>query len=489
LAPLDIRAATAALALMVAAAPAFAQTAGETPLRGDEATQGPLDTAPTPTPTATPKKKAAVAPLPALHPYPGAERLGMRGGPPAPAPSVVPAPNVAVTAPQPKKKPSPDDDPFAPTGVTIGELRVLPYLEQDVGWTSNAAQAPGGAASGLSQTEGGLAFQSLSARNDLRGTMKLGYTDYFSDHSSSAPYGSGQVSGRLDATQFLSLDAQGRFNFEAEGDNLIGVPGVGISALKQPMQADYGGTVGGADKLGRFTIGLHGSLDRWVYQNAPLSTGGTDDLSRNNYDDYGIAFRGAFEVSPSFSPYAEARFDTWRYDAGVDSNGYARNSNGVTARIGAALEFTRMFTGDLSVGYSARNFEDPRFSNVSSPVASVNLIWTPTELTTVTLKGQGVIEGATVPGASADLARTYSLDVAQKLLANLLVGADVSFESDNYFGVPQHDSTTTFGLRAEYALGRDFVLKAAASREVYVTSLPGGNWNANEFTIGLRIRR
>jgi hypothetical protein len=69
------------------------------------------------------------------------------------------------------------------------------------------------------------------------------------------------------------------------------------------------------------------------------------------------------------------------------------------------------------------------------------------------------------------------------------LGASAGYASDDYVGVALHDSTTSFGLRAEYRLSRDFVLKASATRQQYESSAPNSNYIANVFMLGLRLQR
>ena len=255
------------------------------------------------------------------------------------------------------------------------------------------------------------------------------------------------------------------------------------------MLATYGATFGATDKFGRFSLSLHGSVDRTSYQNATLSDGIIDDAASDNFNQYGLTLRGAYEVSPAFSPFLEAAFDTRRHDALVDANGYQRNSNGGSVSAGATVEFTHLIAGEISAGYGQRRYADPRFAPVSGPLIGASLEWTPTALTTVTLKAESAIDDSTEAGASATMTRTYSLDVAHRLLRNLLLGANASYSTDAFYGISRSNSTTNVGARAEYSIGRDVVLKAAASREVFHSSAPGSSYAADVFTLGVRVQR
>ena len=181
--------------------------------------------------------------------------------------------------------------------------------------------------------------------------------------------------------------------------------------------------------------------------------------------------------------------DTRRYDGTIDFNGYARSSNGALARAGATLALTGQLTGDASLGYGERHYQDARLPDLRAPLLDASLIWSATPLTTVTLKTSTSLFDTTNPGDSGAVTRDYTIDVSHALRRNLTLGATAGYSTDVYAGAPLHDSTTSFGLRADYNLNRDIVLRASASRAQYVSSAPGSNYINNVFMLGLRLQR
>ena len=201
--------------------PALAQTARPPTIQACAATKRPArlrparptrlpDLVPAPTPAprpdatrAEPRRKRSD--LPPLTPYRGAERAGLRGGvDPTQTP---PAPTVAaLPAPPPRRDIKREDKPFDPVGLYVGNLKLTPYIEQDVGYASNPLGISSGAkGSALSTTEIGVGLQSNWSRNELTGSAKLGYNDYFQTPEASAPYGSGVVDYRYDASRDLCV--------------------------------------------------------------------------------------------------------------------------------------------------------------------------------------------------------------------------------------------------------------------------------------------
>jgi hypothetical protein len=438
---------------------------------------------------ASEKKRRGAPRLLALQPYHGALRAGLPGGPELVEP---PSPTVAAPPAIPaRRRPLPDDKPFDPVGIMVGDIKLLPTIEEDGGYASNplftSSPTKGSA---YESTQAGLSLQSDWARNDLHGSFSGGYTDYFNAIQANNPNGNGTLDGRLDVSRDLALDAEGRFTVAAQTPGSVTLPtGVALSSKQLPLIETFGTSLGGVQKFGDLDLSLHGTLDRTSYQNATLSDGSIEDLASDDYNDWGLKARAAYRISPVISPFVEGVIDTRRYDDTVDFNGYARSSNGALGRAGVTLALTGQLTGDASLGYGERQYQDARLPELAAPLIDASLIWSATPLTTVTLKTSTNLFDTTNPGDSGAVSRSYTVDVSHALLRNLTLGANAGFTTDVYAGAPLHDSTVSFGLRADYNVTRDIVLRASASRAQYVSSAPGTNYINNIFLLGLRLQR
>ncbi len=324
----------------------------------------------------------------------------------------------------------------------------------------------------------------------MHGSFSGGYTDYFNAIQANNPNGSGTLDGRLDVSRDLALDAEGRFTVAAQTPGSVTLPsGVALSSKQLPLVETFGTSVGGVQKFGDLELSLHGTLDRTAYQNATLADGSIEDLASDDYDDWGLRARAAYRISPVITPFVEGVIDTRRYDDVVDFNGYARSSNGALGRAGVTLALTGQLTGDASLGYGERQYQDARLPELAAPLIDASLIWSATPLTTITLKTSTNLFDTTNPGDSGAVSRSYTIDVSHALLRNLTLGANAGFTTDVYAGAPLHDSIASFGAHADYNVTRDIVLRASASRAQYVSSVPGTNYINNIFMLGLRLQR
>lgn len=439
-----------------------------------------------------PKGEPAKTPLPPLRPYKGAERLDQRGGPAGPKDGVTPSPTIAAlpTLPPPKR-PVRDDKPFDPLGVSVGDLRLKPFVEEDLGWSSNPGLLPGpqkGSAFLMSQA--GFVVDSDWSRSALHGDFKGGLTDYFADPSADAPFANGVVNGRWDLSRALSFDGEGRFAVTTMTAGSLGLgPNVAFGSSGAPLTETYGATVGGDRTFGRLDLSLHGSFDRTAYENATLSDGAVDELSSDVFTDWGLRGRASYRVSATLRPFVDVLVDARRYDSGVDQYGYQRNSEGVAARLGAEVDLAGILTGSLDVGYGERDYQDPRLPDLASPLFDASLVWNATGLTTVTLKSTSSLAETTIRGASGAAQHATTFEIDHALRRYLTLTGTVSYATDAYAGMPLRDTTTTFGLVASYSLNRDVVLKASASRQFYVSNQPGTSYAATIVMMGLKLQR
>ena len=477
-------------AAALAVAPALAQSAlPDAPqLRGGEADltgQSPADALPdlspaAPAPSEPRPTRRKRGDLPPLAPYRRVERVSLRGGA-DPTAAESPGPTVAaLPEPPPRRKIKHEDKPFDPVGLYVGDLRLTPYLEQSLGYASNPFGLPTGAkGSTLSQSEIGVGLQSNWSRNELTGAAKVGYNEYFQTPTASAPYGSGVVDYRYDASRDLSFDTEGRFNVATETNAQLGLSGSPAESLT--LVSTYGATVGGANRFGDLTVGLHGTVDRVQYDGGELDT--------DDYNDYGLKLRTSYRLSEAVQPFAEVGGDVRVYDSLYDATGYDRASDGIYGMAGLRLSLSEMLTGEASLGYGAREYRDPRLPNAGAPLFDASLLWTVTPLTTITLKAATTLQDAVIAGASADINRSYTINVDHALTERIKLGLNAGLATDNYVGTNQTDRNYTLGATAEYHLSREVVLKASATHQQFVSSTPGSNFTADVVMLGVRLQR
>jgi len=439
-------------------------------------------------------------PLPSLEPYKTsavARRARREEQKPGEPPSEIPPTVAATPSIKAKPKPHPDPDPYAPIGIGVGSLRLDPFVETSSGYDDNPDRLPSvpygtnnPVGSPFLRVDAGLRLKSDWERDDLFADLRLGYVDYFDYTQANRFDGAGTTSSRIDVTRDTSIDILGRYTLDSQrpGSPAIssGLPNVVVT--NRPIVFSSGVSLGATQRLGRLEVSLRGSFDRTIYGDAYYSDGSSLILSGTDFNDYGITGRAAYEVSPSVKPFAEATYDSRVHDSYLDPYGYARDSDGYAAKGGLQVKITDLVHGEAAGGYAERAYKDPRLPELRGPTVDASLIYTPTPLTTVSLRATTTLNETTVENAAGTLSRTYSAQLSHDLLRNLSISAIGSYFTNNYEGASIFEHGYTAGVKLEYKLTRAITIHASVSHERLNSSLANSNYTDNVYMAGLRFQ-
>ena len=190
-----------------------------------------------------------------------------------------------------------------------------------------------------------------------------------------------------------------------------GSPNIQAGLAKYPVYTTLGGTFGFDQKFNRLEISAGATVDRTVYQNSTLTDGTTSTNDDRNFNQYGGVGRASYELTPAVKPFVEVEGDSRVHDLQIDRNGYARDSTGGYAKGGTSFEFSRLLTGEISVGWAARDYVDPRLGRLDGLLTAASLAWTATPLTTAKFVSSTSIDETIVPGVSGVLTHLYTVEV------------------------------------------------------------------------------
>jgi hypothetical protein len=242
-----------------------------------------------------------------------------------------------------------------------------------------------------------------------------------------------------------------------------------------------------------------------------LTDGSTVSNDDRNFDQYGVKLRGGYELTPGVTPFVEVGIDRRDHDTATDINGYQRNSKGITGQIGSSFELSRLLTGEISAGYTKRDYEDPRLSQLKGLIGNASLIWTATPLTTVKLTASSSIGESTISGVSGIFYRDVGLQIDHSFRRWLIGSVKLGFGLDSYQGTDaaggassicncvistpggtaadRTDKRFTAGLGLTYKLSRTWQLKGEFRQDWLRSNVSGNDYTASIFTLGLRWQK
>lgn len=440
-------------------------------------------------------------PLPALEPYKTSyqARQALRLRPTttpnaAPLPALPPPPTVAVE-PTIKTKPKPkvELNPYDPIGVAAGSTLIFPYVEATGGYDDNPNRLSPNLnprPSAVFRGEGGVKVKSDWARHSLEGELRGGYSEYFDFPLASRPDASGAMTARYDLTRDAALDLRGRLSLDTIRP---GAPAIfsgvqTVQVLNRPIVLGVGVQPGVTQKFNRIELSLRGTYDRVWYQNALYSDGTFLDLARTSYNGFGGLGRLSYEVNPDLKPFVEGTMDRRVHDLPTDFNGFYRDSTGFIVRGGAAFNVTELVKGEVSGGYGQRNYDDPRLPPLRGPVVDAALIYTPSALTTMTLRGSTTLNETTLANAAGVLTQSFTAQLSHDFMRNLNVTVTGSYFTNNYQGADVIERGGSLGVKLDYKITRTISLRGSYMHELLDSSFPNADYTANVYLVGLRFQ-
>lgn len=395
-----------------------------------------------------------------------------------------PAPGLPPVPPRQPRRQAPEADPYAPLGLRLGTFLVRPAIEVSGGYETNPSRASGRAtASPFYRTEAEFRATSDWAAHQLDIDLRGSFSGFTALSSANRPEGDARIALRLDVNRDLTVDSELRSRVDTEIASSLNLPN-GIAG-RTPFFT-HSAALGATQRFGRLSVNLRGFVDRSQFSNAQTNTGGTFNQATRDLVDYGLRLRGAFEITPGLTPFAEAVIDQRDYDLELDASGFRRSSRGIAARAGTSFEIERTLTGEVSLGYFYRAYEDSRLASLKSPLVDGSLTWSISPLTTLNLRAQSQIAETTIANSSGATVYQGTATLTHAFLRNFTATTTLGLNRTDYDGVDRQETGFIAGLRLEYKFNRLLALRGSYLYDARWVNTPGENYTSHTFTLGLR---
>ena len=437
---------------------------------------------------ASPKQPVSLLPEPppALSPSEAARLriLQSRRGTAAAVDPALIAANIGV--PQLRRLPPVDEKPFDPTGILVGSFLLRPAIEVTRGYDTNPARSSPAISSWLWMVAPELQVNSNWARHELTANVKGTYTSYDSQHQLDRPDMNAKVNGRIDLGTLNRIDLEGRL---LVGTDRPGSPNIQADLSRLPVYTTFGGSLGFGQRFNRFEVSVKGGVDRTVYQDSHFMDGQTESNVDRNMAQYSGLLRTSYDAMPGIKPFVEIGADARRHDVEPDRFGMLRNSDGMSGKAGSTFEVTSKLTGEASLGYLTRRYQDPTLPDLSGMTVDASLVFVASALTTAKLTASTTANETTVQGVSGIFTREVALQVDHAFRRWLIGTVKLSRAIDVYDGSPRVDYRYLASGAITYMLSREWQLKGEYRREWRASNVPGQDYAANVYLIGLRLQR
>jgi hypothetical protein len=411
---------------------------------------------------------------------------------------IPPAMAGTVIGQPPRKRLKLDDDPFGAVGDYAGSFLIKSAVELSGGYDTN----PGRIAPPQGSPFYVVAPEFLAVSNwerhalvaDLRGSF-TGYGNTFPPPAdgtiSSAPTNvdrpnfTGHIDGRLDVTEDTRLLGQTRLLVSTDNP---GSPNVQAGLAKYPIYTTLGGTFGVDQSFNRLQLSGGATVDRTVYQNSLLTDGTSTTNDDRNFNQFGGVGRVSYDLLPGVKPFAEIEGDTREHDQLVDRNGYERNSDGGFVKAGSSFELSRILTGEASIGWASRTYQDPRLLPLQGLLTSASLVWAATPLTTAKFFATTSIDETTVPGVSGVLTHIYTVEADHDFRRWLTAIGKFTWGTQAYQGDTRFDRIYSISGDLIYKMTRNLWVKGTLRRDILDSNIIGSSSASTIVMLGVRLQ-
>jgi hypothetical protein len=243
------------------------------------------------------------------------------------------------------------------------------------------------------------------------------------------------------------------------------------------------------------------------YQDVETSLNTTLQMSTRNHWMYAPEVRLGYLIQPEYEAFVKFQYIDASYDQLVYTNGvapsvnqngtinnpaYDRNSWGFNALGGMAFDVTGLITGDASIGYLQRSYQDAKLSEISGVNGFVNLKWRPTKLTTVKGTVSRTINETTQAGVAGVFTTGLGLTVDHELMRNVIVYAGGQYSNGIYEGYTspntenRNDNNYGGNIGSKYLINRNFSTDLSYTYQARDTNYLNSNYELNQVMVNFR---
>ena len=205
----------------------------------------------------------------------------------------------------------------------------------------------------------------------------------------------------LDLRASTLLDHDTSLNGTAALDltqTLPGLPGGNPVVTQAPLETS-GALTGAIDRrLGRFKLGIEGSVERTVHGPSTRTDTGVTDNSDQNVWEGDARLRLGLQATPVFEIFGEAELGRDWFDRAA-ADGMRRDATSRALRAGLAGDWNGLLKGSVSVGVGRHDFDDVGLADISAQLYDASLTYSPDPTVNLSASVSTAIEPA---GADAN---------------------------------------------------------------------------------------
>lgn len=318
-------------------------------------------------------------------------------------------------------------------GVRVGTFLLFPTMELDEAFNDNiyASSAATGRTSSFIQ----IFKPSAELRSDWSNHMlnlfaRGAFGLYSADAAQNFHDFSVGADGRLDIQRNWNVYGGGSF---ARGHEELGAPNTALGTLQPNFYNQLSANVGYFQQMGALKARLDGRLDQFNYQNnANGPAQGVIINTDRNRTEFRESLRLGYEFLRGLELWTRGSLNQRRYNSGMDSLGFNRNSTGWDGVVGLALDFGGITAVEVFGGYVQQDYADGRFQTVRAPTFGLTGYWRPDRPLLIKPFVRRTIDDTALDTASGFINTAAGVDVDYDLKPNIRLSGHGDYSIADY---------------------------------------------------------
>ncbi len=214
------------------------------------------------------------------------------------------------------------------------------------------------------------------------------------------------------------------------------------------------------DKL---RLSATGRVARFDFRDGRLADGSVYDQQPSDNMSYRAGVRASYAQTPSLAWFVSASYNIRRFRVGtIDTP--KRDSQGYDLLAGVSFEPAALLRGSVGIGYIQQRFRLPFYTNLGGVGFNATVQFFPTQLTTVTFKGDRSVLDSGIPGSGGYLSTEGTIQIDHEWLRQLILSASVGYQNNRFNNLDRTDDRISAEASGTYRLNRYAGLKLDYAR-------------------------
>ena len=409
----------------------------------------------------------------------------------AQAPGSPGQPGTRQSRPDPRSPSAQAAENYDPTGVPLGSFRLYPELELGEVYNDNIyATSTGRTGSFIQLVKPSVDLRSDWNNHSLNFFAKGGLGFYSANSTENFQDFSLGTDGRLDIQR--DWNTYGGLSFNRRHEER-GTPNA-VNGGTEPTKYNQAiGNLGYYQKFNNLAMRLDGRIDNYSFYNngLGLAQGVLPNTDRNRTE-FREAIRLGYEFSPGYEAWMRGSLNQRRYNSGVDSAGFARNSAGWDVVGGVSIDLGGITSVEVFAGYMLQNYDDSRFFPVQGLMFGATGYWNPLRELWVKPFVKRSIEETSSTTFSGYINTAFGLDVDYHIQPNLRLNAHADYAiadyQNNVGAASRNDQYATLRTSLMYLFTPNFYIGPQYTYIQRTSSTPNTDYGNNIIMIKLGTR-